>query len=355
MDSAMNPIEGDRFWEHADKPWSALAACYEWLGFMILGNGYVSHLPIAMDGSCNGLQHFSAMLRDEVGGTAVNLVPGKKPADVYTEVMHVAERQVIKDADAGDENAVIWLGKLSRKIVKRPVMTLPYGAGQYGMRDQVAEEVRKHDEKSAEPLLGDANVYQACGYLAKVVYQAIGEVVVAARAAMNWLQDTARLAAKDGLPIHWITPVGFPVIQAYNERKSTRVEILLGRQRLQLSLQHNTDKLNKKRQAQGISPNFVHSTDAAHMMSTVLTCLENGIEDFAMIHDSYGCHACDSEIMFAAIRESFVEQYSQPVLEDFRQQIIQQLPKDKRDQVEPLPQAGKLDLSGVLDSQYFFA
>ena len=355
MDSAMNPIEGDRFWEHADKPWSALAACYEWLGFMIQGNGYVSHLPIAMDGSCNGLQHFSAMLRDEVGGTAVNLVPGKKPADVYTEVMHVAERQVIKDADAGDENAVIWLGKLSRKIVKRPVMTLPYGAGQYGMRDQVAEEVRKHDEKSAEPLLGDADVYQACGYLAKVVYQAIGEVVVAARAAMNWLQDTARLAAKDGLPIHWITPVGFPVIQAYNERKSTRVEILLGRQRLQLSLQHNTDKLNKKRQAQGISPNFVHSTDAAHMMSTVLTCLENGIEDFAMIHDSYGCHACDSEIMFAAIRESFVEQYSQPVLEDFRQQIIQQLPKDKRDQVEPLPQAGKLDLSGVLDSQYFFA
>lgn len=355
VDSAMNPLNGERFWEEADKPWCALAACFEWMGFMLEGDDYVSHTPIAMDGSCNGLQHFSAMLQDEVGGRAVNLIPQDKPADVYTEVMHVAERRVIREADAGDEQAKVWLGKLTRKIVKRPVMTLPYGAGQYGMRDQVAEEVRKHDEKEGFPMLGDADVYEASGYLAKVIYESIGEVVIAARSAMNWLQETARTVAKEGLPIHWTTPVGFPVIQAYNERKSGRIEILMGRQRLQLSLQHDTEKLNKKRQAQGISPNFVHSTDAAHMMSTVLLCLENGIEDFAMIHDSYGCHACDSEVMFAAIREAFVEQYQQPVLENFRQEIMEQVPKDKRELIAPLPTTGNLDIESVRDSQYFFA
>ena len=40
-----------------------------------------------MDGSCNGLQNFSAMLRDEVGGKAVNLIPSDKPQDVYMEVV----------------------------------------------------------------------------------------------------------------------------------------------------------------------------------------------------------------------------------------------------------------------------
>lgn len=44
---------------------------------------YVSHLPVHMDGSCNGLQHYAALGRDEAGGKAVNLLPSDKPQDVY--------------------------------------------------------------------------------------------------------------------------------------------------------------------------------------------------------------------------------------------------------------------------------
>jgi DNA-directed RNA polymerase len=39
---------------------------------------FVSHLPVAFDGSCNGLQNYSMMLRDEVGGAATNLVPSRE-------------------------------------------------------------------------------------------------------------------------------------------------------------------------------------------------------------------------------------------------------------------------------------
>jgi len=354
IDSAVNPIDGERFWEAADKPWLALSACFEWAGFQIEGDAYVSHMPIAMDGSCNGLQHFSAMLRDEVGGAAVNLLPRDVPADVYTEVLTVVERKVMADCDEGNELAAAWLGNLSRKIVKRPVMTLPYGAGQYGMRDQIAEEAHKLFEKNPVCFKGQ-DVFEMSAYLAAIVYRSIGEVVIAARAAMTWLQETARVVAKEGLPIHWTTPVGFPVIQAYNEQKAQRVEVLMGRTRIRMNVQVATEKLNKKRQAQGISPNFVHSTDAAHMMSTVLLCLDNGIKDFAMIHDSYGCHAADSEIMFQAIRQAFVDQYSQPVLENFRQEIMQQMPEETRCNVTELPVPGNLELEGILESQYFFA
>ena len=354
MDSALNPIEGERFWETADKPWTALAACFEWAGFTMEGEDYVSHMPIAMDGSCNGLQHFSAMLLDEVGGAAVNLIPQEQPADVYTEVLSVVERKVIIEADKGDPVAIAWLGNMSRKIVKRPVMTLPYGAGKYGMRDQVDEEVAKLLKKDPT-CFGEVESFEASRYLASIIYDSIGEVVIAARSAMGWLQEVARLVAKEGLPIHWTTPVGFPVIQAYAERESTKIDVMLGRQRLRISLQRDTDKLNKKRQAQGISPNFVHSTDAAHMMSTVLLCLDNGVEDFAMIHDSYGCHAADSEIMFQAIRQAFVDQYSQPILENFRDEILQQIPEELRDTLPELPAYGNLDLAGITHSQYFFA
>ena len=40
---------------------------------------YVSQLPIHQDGSCNGLQHYAALGRDEIGAISVNLAPSKAP------------------------------------------------------------------------------------------------------------------------------------------------------------------------------------------------------------------------------------------------------------------------------------
>lgn len=84
--SANDPLEC-RWWMDADKPFQFLAACIEWIGYLHDGGeNYVCSLPIMVDGSCNGLQHFSAMLRDEVCGAKVNLVPSDKPADIYQTV-----------------------------------------------------------------------------------------------------------------------------------------------------------------------------------------------------------------------------------------------------------------------------
>src|SRR5262249_3123305 len=87
--AAEDPLT-DRWWCEADKPWSFLAWCLEWhAAFMTTQfqpQFYLSHMPIALDGSCNGLQHLSAMLRDPVGGAAVNLVPSPTPSDIYAEV-----------------------------------------------------------------------------------------------------------------------------------------------------------------------------------------------------------------------------------------------------------------------------
>lgn len=80
--SAANPIDF-RWWAEGENPWQTLAACYE---VATATPESLSQLPIQMDGSCNGLQHFSAMGRDVVGGRAVNLIPSDKPSDVYQQV-----------------------------------------------------------------------------------------------------------------------------------------------------------------------------------------------------------------------------------------------------------------------------
>lgn len=349
LDSAISPLDGQRFWCEADKPWCALAACMEWMGFTISGNDYVSHLPVAMDGSCNGLQNFSAVLRDEIGGKAVNLLPNDTPQDIYTEVMNVVIAKLPADSK--------WNGKVTRKIVKRPVMTLPYGASQFGMRQQIIEEVTKIEEETGVSYLDtdEKDTYQQCGELAAIVYNSIGEVVIAARQAMDWLQAVARIAAKDGLPIHWHTPMGFPVLQNYYESDVKRVRVMMGTQQISLRTQVDSTRINKRRMAQGIAPNVVHSWDAAHMMRTILKCKDAGIDSFSMIHDSYGTHACDVETMGSCLREAFIEQYTPDLLEEFKQEIIKQLPDKLIEKLPDIPAKGTLDLSLVQQSEFFFA
>lgn len=343
-----------RGWTEADKPWQALAACMEWDGFCQNPEGFVSHLPVALDGSCNGLQNFSALLLDAVGGKAVNLVPGDKPEDIYTEVAELVSRKVAKAATEGEAIAALWVDKVTRKVVKRPCMTLAYGATRSGMRNQIREELVKADQKG-EPIIAKDRITDASAYLGDLVYASIGEVVVAARAAMDWLRDVAKLAAKDGLPLSWTTPIGLPVMQMYQSMESKRIEIYQEGQRYRFRLSNGTGKLDKKKQAQGIAPNFIHSCDASHMMATILKCKEHGINSLAMIHDSYGTHAANAGMLSLLLRECFVEMYSKPVLENFRNEVAKQLPEEMVAELPPVPPMGSLELEAVLESDYFFA
>lgn len=75
--------------KEVDKPWMFLAWCFDWVGYLEDGKDHVSRIPVAMDGSCNGLQNFAAMLRHEETARAVNLAPSEKPADIYQKVADI--------------------------------------------------------------------------------------------------------------------------------------------------------------------------------------------------------------------------------------------------------------------------
>jgi len=345
LDSALDPLDGQRFWMEADAPFCALAACIEWMGYKVNGNAHVSHLPVALDGSCNGLQNFSAMLRDEVGGASTNLVPQEAPADIYTRVRDLAQEKIRARAEEGEEPAIRLDGQLTREMVKRPVMTLPYGVTRSGMRSQVLLELK-------EAGLDDWNL---AVWLADVLWECIGEVVIAARAAMDWLREASRVASSAELPVGWTTPAGFPVLQEYRMSKGIRIQPHVAGKQLNVMVSVDSIQLDRRRQTLGISPNFVHSCDASHMMLTTCLAVANGLAAFAMIHDSYGTHAGNTSLLAAALRQAFVDQYGMDVLADFRGQLAEQLPPRVAAKLPPLPPKGTLDLDRVLDSRYFFA
>jgi len=76
-----------RMWCDADKPFLFLQAIREWAGYLKEGEDFVSHIPVALDGSCSGLQNFGMALKCEDTGKEVNLVPSELPADIYQSVI----------------------------------------------------------------------------------------------------------------------------------------------------------------------------------------------------------------------------------------------------------------------------
>lgn len=359
-----------------DKPWQFLAFCFEWAGFVEHGESFVSKLPVAMDGSCSGIQHFSAMLRDEVGGRAVNLAPADLPQDVYQLVANKVIEQVEEDILNGTEDelkhtdegvAYVREGTkaiakqwkefgITRKVTKRSVMTLAYGSKEYGFKEQLMEDIIRPAKQAGKPFPFSRDGYQGAQYMAKAIWVAVNKVLVKAGEAMRWLQGAASLAASEELPVRWTTPVGFPVMQAYQDVSARRIKTAINGKILKVTMYADKETLDRRRQSQGIAPNYVHSCDAAHMMLTVVRAKQAGIDNFAMIHDSFGTTAGDVETLYHTVRESFTEMYGEiEVLESFRDEIVQQLSPKNREKLESLPEKGTLDLSAVAQSRYCFA
>lgn len=372
MDSADDPLDGQRFWTKADSPYCALAACIEWAGYTREGPGYVSRIPVALDGSNSGLQHFSAMLRDPVGAEAVNLLPCDKPQDVYMRVATKAQLLAsaaptitVKGRDSEGAEVMETMpnpwgpGTVTRKIAKRPCMTFCYSATRFGMQGMILGTLREidaeNDEAGQPPHLGGADNYKAAMWMSHVAWDVIGETVNAAAEAMDWLRQVAKIVAEAGLPIWWTTPMGLPVLQAYRSVHAKRVDVYCKGHRMTVTLAIDNEEIDKRGQANGIAPNFVHSLDAAHLMAVVNAMASHGVIHMALIHDSFGTHAANAGLLSQELRRTFIEQYTPNVLERFRDELVEQIPPELAERLPPLPALGSLDLKQLEFADYMFA
>lgn len=347
----------NRDWLNADCPWQFLAWCFEYRDWYNDPGSFVSRLAVGFDGSCNGLQHLSAMTRDPIGGAATNLVPAATMNDIYKQVAKAAERRLAGlsyvGEGAGEDGArkerlrLIWLGKgVERSAVKRAVMTTPYGVTRSSATDYV---IKDYLASGAVPEFDRADWRVAAQVLMDAVWPAIGDVVVRGSLVMKWLKKSARQALKfvndDDKTLYWITPSGFLASQAHFEEKDKRVRThLYGDERIRVA--YEGEDPDPYGHAAGLPPNFIHSLDAAHLHLCSAKASDLGITHLAMIHDDYGTHAADAAKLYHLIREEFVAMYRD---HDPLAELQEKYHLDKP------PSKGDLDIEAVKDSEFFFS
>jgi DNA-directed RNA polymerase len=99
----------------------------------------------------------------------------------------------------------------------------------------------------------------------------------------------------------------------------------------------------------------VHSLDAAHLQAVALRCSEEGLNHLAVIHDSFGTHAADTERLGQILRETFIEQYTDNVLQKFYDELVAQLGEEVGAKLPKPPEVGDLDITQILSASYAFA
>ena len=350
-DSATKAMNGKRWWLKADDPWQCLAACIELRNALESPDPqqHVSHLPIHQDGTCNGLQHYAALGGDPIGAKQVNLEPGDRPSDIYTTVAEMVKAEISEEAAQGSEMARLLDGRLTRKIVKQPVMTNVYGVTFRGARAQVLKQLE--EAFTDFPNTMSINRLLASSYIAHKIFKSLSDMFKGAHDLQHWLATCAirisnslspeqlewveneagrvaepskyrkkpvggrkrkpRQETSFRTPVIWTTPLKMPVVQPY--RGYAIEEVMTNLQKIHLSVPSSAQPIDKRKQLQGFPPNFIHSLDATHMILSALKSDEAGLT-FAAVHDSFWTHAADVHVMNRILRDAFIRMHSEDII-----------------------------------------
>lgn len=337
-----------------DAPWCMFSAAYELREALRSGapERYCCGIPVHMDATCSGLQHYSALLRDPVGARYTNLddPDGVAPKqDIYTRVANSTLQVIQRDVESADEDVAalarwcIDVG-ITRNMAKKPVMTYVYGATLRG----TAEYIEGYLGRELLPALGKtwrdpSRAFADSFYIARKLFYGISMAVPAAAEAMRWLQTIAK-QQPNGQRMQWRTRTGFLVQHDYQDFTDQRVR-LNSCGVVHTWVREWNEGTRPHAMQNAISPNFVHALDSSHLTMVTGAMADEGRAVVA-IHDSFGTHACDVRRMHSIIREQFVELYSGPnMLSEFLWEV---------GGIGEPPPRGSFDLKQVLTSEFMF-
>lgn len=347
---ALQPLQMD-FWQQADKPLCFLRWCREFVKGAD-GKPFLTRIAVHADGTCNGLQHLSAMTHDSHAARAVNMLPSERPIDMYQLVADQLriDMETLKDP-LDIEYALLWLQHgWDRSLTKRQCMTKAYGSTMRSCTEYTMAFITEALEAGGPDVFGEHR-HPAAVWMAQRIWDAINRLVKGPQATMDWLKAVARIYNKAGTTMEWTTPTGFLVHHFYPEWKSRQIKCFIDGREVKPRVRVEGDgAIAKADVVNGISANFTHSMDAAHLARIILAMREKGHGVWA-IHDSIGCAPAAYEDMQQIIRETFIDLYEDNPLSALA--VTAETTLDV--EIPALPEMGDLDFSEIRQATYFFS
>tara|TARA_R100000808_G_C2151547_1_gene160649 strand:+ start:2290 stop:4692 length:2403 start_codon:yes stop_codon:yes gene_type:complete len=346
---AGNPDSYIPLWSKAEEPFQFLAWCIDFSAYLEQGFGFISKHPVLLDGTNNGYQHFAALSLDKDLASSVNLCESEELQDLYENIRTNLIVNLSKDEDFYAQDWFAHREFITRKLIKKPIMMIPYSGTTYGISLQLKDYVSKQGVN----VPWGTDSFKHYKFLAEKIKEAAANVCPTSTDIMNYLNSIARCFSKEGKPIQWETPSGFLVKQSYYKCNSKQIKTKMGYNTIKLSIQENTEELDTRRTTQSFPANFIHSLDAANVHLALQKAKSREIDQVCTIHDCFGAPAGHIEGFINCAKESFVQIYQENVLDDLYNQSVKQL--DKSDKLSRPLDMGDFDINEVMSAPYVFS
>jgi DNA-directed RNA polymerase len=195
--------------------------------------------------------------------------------------------------------------------------------------------------------------------IAILYFEAFNRVASSALVVRESLEECVKGSES---PIEWNTLAGFTVKHRYKKKdkvfekyKDKNGDIKKRLENRQLTAtnkwgtksrkiriaQYFDDQFDEGKMKRSVSPNFIHSLDASHMILTINEMAKQGVQCFQMIHDAFGTHAENCDLMHETVRKTFVQLHKDDPFHRLLEKYGVEIPKK-----------GDLDLDEILKSEY---
>jgi DNA-directed RNA polymerase len=302
-------------YKEADEPYQFLSHQLEMQKYSI-DNSYVPNVRVHLDACNSGSQFTSAITGDLSGCEATNVIPSydeegnQVRKDAYLLVsqraLELCEKKISKAGDKKTKQMFEFFKRLltenGRKICKVPVMVSNYG-GTTGGRTEILWNMFRELKVERKWI-----TKKVAAQFSKLIGDSITGTLKGGKAFETYIHKMNNLVAKNNVPIKWTTSDGFRVVHVkYKELKPKQVELRLpgARKRTKILKRTFSDNVSMPKMKSAISPNYIHSLDAELLRRVALRMKQEGIVDSDWIHDSFGCHPNDVDLMLDITKEEF--------------------------------------------------
>jgi DNA-directed RNA polymerase len=320
------------------------------------GAGFETHLPIAIDGASNGTQILSILAKDQALATETNVADNDKPQDLYKAVADKALELILNRIEelSVSEQALLDELNIDRTATKKTVMCYPYSLSRFGAFEYIkAWYVEKVKELKGN--YTDKEKFKVLTVLQEEIWNAVLSVQGASVKVMQFFQECAQAAMEADLEeVTWSTPIGNnKIYQHYKKVDANTVRThVLGKTYVSTVIK-DTNIVDKRRNLNGISPNVIHSIDADCLHTAVALAHEQGVINFAVVHDSFGCSAVELETLHKCVKQAYHQMAQTNYLVKFRECIREQVGPEVK--LPKIPELGTFDINEIQKSTYMFS
>ena len=350
---------GDDPYEHlaiikeAKEPFRFVQLCRDWAGYCD-DPGYTSGTIHWMDQTCSGWGHVACLTEDGVLAQYTN-VTGAQPVDLYMGVGKLVEARIKwrlrkEELEEKERACLDWWHQheIPRSLWKSVLMPVIYGRSYLSL----LEVTQLYCRDTLNNFLNEdgIRIYDLARVFATALNDVVNEALPNIKDLSKWLSLVAGKQIDAGLRPYWFTPNGLAVESYASQTVLDTIELNLAGRRMSTSIrQPDGNKLDKRKTARKLIPDFIHSMDGAFLQRFVAhwKCYGHPINT---VHDCFGTTLQHSETLRAELNDQWARFYSIDYLELHRQMVMEVL---KTDIPEP-PKRGTLDRKRIGENPYLF-